>query len=112
MATSLLSLALDRPVSADIAMTGELTLTGLILKIGGLKEKTIAAKRSGITRIIFPAANRPDWEELQDYVKEGVEAIFVQTYEEIFDVVFPKEADDLISTTTRISGTTSNIAVL
>lgn len=89
MATSLLSLALDRPVSPDLAMTGELTLTGLILKIGGVKEKTIAAKRSGVSRIIFPMANKSDWDELEDYVKQGIQPMFVHTYDEIFDIVFP-----------------------
>ncbi|KAI9360479.1 Lon protease C-terminal proteolytic domain-containing protein [Zopfochytrium polystomum] len=89
MATSLLSLALNRPAIPNVAMTGELTLTGKVLKIGGVKEKTIAAKRSGVQKIIFPAANRPDWDELPDYVKEGLEPTFVTWYEEVFDVVFP-----------------------
>lgn len=83
MATALLSLALQRPVPSDIAMTGELTLTGKILKIGGVKEKVIAAKRSGIRRIIMPVSNRVDWEELPDYVKEGINAMFVENYLEI-----------------------------
>lgn len=69
-------------------MTGELTLTGKILKIGGVKEKTIAAKRSGISKILFPASNKPDWEELPDYIKEGIEPVFVEWYEEIFNEIF------------------------
>ncbi|KAJ1668521.1 ATP-dependent Lon protease pim1, partial [Coemansia sp. RSA 25] len=64
MTTALLSLALSRPVCNDVAMTGELTLTGRVLKIGGLKEKTIAARRAGVKRILFPKANLADWEEL------------------------------------------------
>lgn len=88
MATSLLSLALNIPVPSYIAMTGELTLTGKVLKIGGLKEKTIAAKRSGITTILFPVANKPDWDELADYIKEGIEPVFVDIYDDIFSVVF------------------------
>ncbi|KAI9099869.1 Lon protease C-terminal proteolytic domain-containing protein [Phlyctochytrium arcticum] len=91
MVTSLLSLGLNRSVIPDVAMTGEITLTGKILKIGGVKEKTIAAKRSGVKNIIFPAANRADWDELADYIKEGLEPHFVSWYEEIFDVVFPAE---------------------
>ncbi|KAJ3070807.1 ATP-dependent Lon protease pim1, partial [Podochytrium sp. JEL0797] len=89
MTTSLLSLALSTPPLANVAMTGELTLTGKVLKIGGLKEKAIAAKRSGVKDIIFPAANRSDWDELEGYVKEGLEPHFVAEYEDIFRVVFP-----------------------
>ncbi|RKP40213.1 lon protease-like protein [Dimargaris cristalligena] len=83
MTTSLLSLALGKPIPPTVSMTGEITLTGKVLKIGGLKEKTIAAKRSGVNRIFFPAANAADWEELDDYIKEGVEGIPVHWYHEI-----------------------------
>jgi Lon-like ATP-dependent protease len=72
-------------------MTGELTLTGKVLKIGGVKEKTIAAKRSGVKKIIFPAANKSDWDELPDYIKEGLEPSFVHWYDEIFEIVFPSQ---------------------
>ncbi|KAI8618272.1 Lon protease C-terminal proteolytic domain-containing protein [Chytriomyces sp. MP71] len=89
MTTSLLSLALNTPALADVAMTGELTLTGKVLKIGGVKEKTIAAKRSGIKNILFPAANRADWDELPDYIKDGLTPHFVGWYDEVFKVVFP-----------------------
>eukprot|EP00842_Homolaphlyctis_polyrhiza_P006786 jgi/Hompol1/7108/HPOL_000651-RA len=89
MTTSLLSLAMNRPVIPDVAMTGEITLTGKILKIGGVKEKSIAAKRSGVKKIIFPYANKADWDELPEYIKEGLEPHFVQWYPEIFDIVFP-----------------------
>ncbi|KAJ3119530.1 ATP-dependent Lon protease pim1 [Physocladia obscura] len=89
MTTSLLSLALDRPAKPDVAMTGELTLTGKVLKIGGLKEKSIAAKRSGVKDIIFPAANKSDWDELPDYIKEGLVPHPVGSYHEIFEIVFP-----------------------
>lgn len=64
MATSLLSLALDTPVNPTVAMTGELTLTGKVLRIGGLREKTVAARRAGCKTIIFPADNMSDWLEL------------------------------------------------
>lgn len=87
MTTSMVSLALDSPIPATIAMTGEITLTGKVLKIGGLKEKTIAAKRSGVTDIICPASNRPDWEELPDHVKEGMSAHFVEWFDEIPPIV-------------------------
>ncbi|KAJ1995397.1 ATP-dependent Lon protease pim1 [Coemansia spiralis] len=83
MTTALLSLALNRPVKPDVAMTGELTLTGRVLKIGGLKEKTIAARRSGVKRILFPKANMADWEELPANVKEGIEGCPIEWYKQI-----------------------------
>ncbi|KAJ2629536.1 ATP-dependent Lon protease pim1 [Coemansia sp. RSA 1290] len=83
MATALLSLAQNKPLRPDVAMTGELTLTGRVLKIGGLKEKTIAARRSGVKRILFPKANIADWEELPANVKEGIEGCPVEWYEQI-----------------------------
>jgi Lon-like ATP-dependent protease len=91
MTTSLLSLALNQPVIPNVAMTGEITLTGKILKIGGVKEKTIAAKRSGVTTILFPAANQNDWDELPEYLKAGLNVHFVSWYDEIFDVVFKQK---------------------
>ncbi|KAI9324867.1 Lon protease C-terminal proteolytic domain-containing protein, partial [Obelidium mucronatum] len=89
MTTSLLSLSLNTPAIPDVAMTGELTLTGKVLKIGGVKEKTIAAKRSGVKTIIFPAANKSDWDELPGYIKDGLDPHFVGWYDEIFKIVFP-----------------------
>ncbi|KAF9982931.1 ATP-dependent Lon protease pim1 [Modicella reniformis] len=88
MTTSLLSLALNKPLDPTIAMTGELTLTGKVLRIGGLKEKTIAAKRSGVKTLIFPQANLADWEELPENVKEGVNGVPVAWYEDVYKVVF------------------------
>jgi len=64
MATSLLSLALDRKIDPTVAMTGELTVTGKVLRIGGLREKTVAARRAGSKTIIFPHDNLSDWLEL------------------------------------------------
>lgn len=66
MTSSLLSLALDKPLDPKIAMTGELTVTGRVLRIGGLREKTVAARRAGANMIIFPDANMSDWLELPD----------------------------------------------
>lgn len=66
MATSLLSLGLDQPLDPTIAMTGELTVTGKVLRIGGLREKTVAARRAGAKTIIFPEDNMSDWLELPD----------------------------------------------
>ncbi|OMO86271.1 hypothetical protein CCACVL1_09668 [Corchorus capsularis] len=80
MITSMLSLAMKKPVRKDLAMTGEVTLTGRILPIGGVKEKTIAARRSEVKTIIFPSANRRDFDELAENVKEGLDVHFVDHY--------------------------------
>ncbi|KAL5594676.1 hypothetical protein BROUX41_001592 [Berkeleyomyces rouxiae] len=89
MATSLLSLALDTPVAPTVAMTGELTLTGKVLRIGGLREKTVAARRAGCTTILFPRDCMHDWLELPDNIKEGIEGKPVAWYPEVFDIIFP-----------------------
>ncbi|BFI05718.1 ATP-dependent Lon protease [Marchantia polymorpha subsp. ruderalis] len=88
MITSMLSLAIDKPVRRDVAMTGEVTLTGRVLPIGGVKEKTVAARRSGVKVVIFPSANQRDFDELPAHVKEGIEVHFVDNYSEIFDIAF------------------------
>jgi len=84
MITGMVSLATDRPVKPNLAMTGEVTLTGIVMPIGGVKEKTIAARRSGVTTILFPEGNRKDWDELSDDIKEGLEVHFVSTYDEVY----------------------------
>lgn len=88
MTTALVSLALNKPVSSNIAMTGELTVTGKVLKIGGLKEKTIAAKRSKVDTILFPKDNQADWDELPEYIKEGLTGVPCDTYKDVYEVVF------------------------
>ncbi|XP_019093400.1 PREDICTED: lon protease homolog 4, chloroplastic/mitochondrial-like [Camelina sativa] len=88
MITSLLSLAMKKPVRKDLAMTGEVTLTGRILAIGGVKEKTIAARRSEVKVIILPEANRSDYDELAENVKEGLDVHFVDDYDQIFELAF------------------------
>ena len=88
MATSFLSLALNKAIDPTVAMTGELTLTGKVLRIGGLREKTVAAKRSGAKTIIFPKDNLSDWEELPENVREGLEPIPADWYDEIFSKLF------------------------
>ncbi|XP_004632837.2 lon protease homolog, mitochondrial [Octodon degus] len=87
--TALLSLALDRPVRQDLAMTGEVSLTGKILPVGGIKEKTIAAKRAGVTCIILPEENKKDYYDLADFITEGLEVHFVEHYNQVFDIAFP-----------------------
>ena len=79
MATALTSLVTGRPVRSDTAMTGEITLKGLVLPIGGLKEKSLAAQRAGITRVIAPKRNEPDLEDFPDNLTDGMEFRFVES---------------------------------
>jgi len=91
MATALISLLKNQPVIEDLGMTGELTLTGKVLPIGGLKEKLIAAKRSGAKVLIFPKDNQRDYDELPAYIKKGMQVHFVQNYDEVYRVAFPSK---------------------
>jgi ATP-dependent Lon protease len=91
MVTSMLSLLRNEPVLTDLGMTGELTLMGKVLPIGGVKEKIIAAKRSGAKVLIFPKENQRDYDELPPYVRKGIKVHFVRHYDEVFDVAFPKK---------------------
>ncbi len=88
MATSLLSLAREKKVKPTFAMTGELSLTGKVMAIGGLKEKTIAARRQGIKNIIFPQSNLKDWEEIPEYIRKGLKPYPVEKIEEVWQLVF------------------------
>ncbi|MCE5319118.1 MAG: endopeptidase La [Parachlamydia sp.] len=91
MLTSLLSLIMNRPVLDNLGMTGELTLTGRILQIGGVKEKLVAARRSGLKVLIFPKDNLRDYDELPEYIKKGLTIYFVEHYDEVFNLAFPEE---------------------
>jgi len=88
MATALYSLARNKPVKKRIAMTGELTITGKVLPIGGVKEKTIAAKRMKVKNIIFPYENKKDFLELPEYIQAGLNAYFVKYFEEVIDIIY------------------------
>jgi len=88
MATALLSLARNEAPVRTVAMTGELTLTGQVLAVGGIREKVIAARRQKISILILPEANRGDFEELPDYLKEGIEAHFAKEYTDVYRVCF------------------------
>jgi len=88
MATALVSLARGERISRPLAMTGELTLTGRVLPVGGIREKVIAARRSKIGEVILPQANQGDYEELPEYLREGIIVHFVRTFREVYEVVF------------------------
>ena len=83
MATAIISLATGRPVRSDVAMTGEITLTGQVLPIGGLKEKALAAQRAGVTRIIAPRENRLDVEDFPPNLLKAVKFVFVDSIDRV-----------------------------
>jgi ATP-dependent Lon protease len=91
MATALISMVLGKPVRKKLAMTGELTLTGQVLPIGGVKEKVIAARRARRKILVFPEANRKDVEELPDYLREGLTFHFAERYDDVHRVVFRRK---------------------
>ena len=88
MTAALMSLMLNKRIKRPLAMTGELTLTGQVLPVGGIREKVIAARRSKIYEVILPEANRRDYEELPEHIRQGMTAHFAQKYQDVFDVVF------------------------
>lgn len=90
MALSLFSLASGLVVPHDLAMTGELTAAGYVLPIGGVREKLVAAKRSGKKRVLLPEENRRDYEELPKAVKKGLKIDFVKRFEEVLTKTFPR----------------------
>ncbi len=88
MAIALYSLATDLVLPPDVAMTGEISLKGKIMPVGGIKEKTLAAKRSKIKRLLLPANNQSDFDSLDLSIKENITAHFVQEFEEVLDYCF------------------------
>ena len=88
MATAIYSLSKAKPIKKNVAMTGELTITGKVLPIGGVKEKTIAAKRAKVKTIIYPYENKKDFDELPDYIKAGLSAHFVNYFDEVLEIVY------------------------
>ena len=91
MACAIYSLVVNKPIKRSLAMTGELTLSGLIMPIGGVKEKLIAAKRAKVKTVIFPADNMPDFEELDEHIKRGITAHFVKTFDEVVAIGFRRK---------------------
>ena len=90
MATAMLSAITKIPVRADVAMTGEITLRGRVLPIGGLKEKILAAKNAGIDTVCVPKKNEKDIEEIADEIKKGMKIVFVENLQQVLDVAFAR----------------------
>ena len=89
--TAMISLLSGKPVPNDLAMTGEITLKGKVLPIGGLKEKVLAARRENIHNLIAPSENRRDWDELPAYLRKGMHIDFVDDYKQVYQLVFCKK---------------------
>ena len=88
MAAAMLSADTKRKIRADVAMTGEITLRGRVLPIGGLKEKTLAAKNAGIKTICVPKKNEKDMDEISEEIKQGLEIVYVETMEDVLKTAF------------------------
>jgi len=88
MAAAMLSAVTKRKIRADVAMTGEITLRGRVLPIGGLKEKTLAAKNAGIKTICVPKKNEKDMDEISEEIKQGLEIVYVETMEDVLKTAF------------------------
>jgi len=91
MVTALASLTTNRRVRPMLAMTGEITLRGRVLPIGGVKEKVLAAKRAGVETVILPARNKKDLADVPDYAKDGMRFVFVETIKEVLDAALSDE---------------------
>jgi ATP-dependent Lon protease len=98
MATAILSAARNRPVRQDVAMTGEITLSGLVLPVGGIREKSLAARRSGIKTVILPALNEPDLAELAEEIRRDMTFVPVETLEQVIKIAL---SDNQPGTTER-----------
>lgn len=88
MVTAMLSLLSGKKVTPRLGMTGELTLTGCVLPVGGIKEKFVAARRAKLKRLILPKENLRDYDELQDNIKKGIDVSFVEHYDEVYPIAF------------------------
>ena len=87
------SLYAETPTRSDTAMTGEITLAGLVLPIGGVKEKILAARRAGIHRVLLPRDNQKDLRELPEHVRDEMEFVFVERVSQMLREVLPQETD-------------------
>ncbi|XP_012261810.2 lon protease homolog, mitochondrial isoform X2 [Athalia rosae] len=103
IAVALVSLAKNQSIRQNLAMTGELSLTGKILPVGGIKEKTIAAKRVGVTCIILPEENKKDFDDLPKYITEGLEVHFASTFDDVYRICFLEGSSDPIHANSTLS---------
>ncbi len=95
MATAMASVYTQTPARNDTAMTGEITLTGLVLPIGGVKEKVLAARRARIRRVILPRGNEKDLRDLPEHVRKEMEFIFAEQIDDVLTAVIPGLQDRL-----------------
>ncbi len=102
MATSIVSLATQQQVAGDLAMTGEITITGQVLPIGGLREKLLAAQRAEIKRVIVPRENEPDLEDLPEETRKALKLILVDSVREVLEAALEKRSEPHSGTVTRI----------
>jgi len=90
MATALISVCTNRKIRWDVAMTGEITLRGNVLPIGGVKEKVLAAQRAGVTQMILPAANKKDLIDIPKVIAKAMEFLFVEEINQVFAIAMKK----------------------
>jgi ATP-dependent Lon protease len=110
MATAIVSTARGVPVASEVAMTGEITLSGLVLPVGGIREKALAARRYGIKTMVLPKLNEPDLAELPDEVRRDMTFVPVTTLEEALAVALPGSVAPAASAHTGVGGTTASAA--
>src|SRR5262249_54138167 len=106
---SLASLFTNTPARSDTAMTGEVTLTGLVLPIGGVKEKVLAARRAGITRVVLPKANEKDLRDVPENVRRDMTFLPVGTVEEVWAQTLPAPVARPATSSTSGDGTASRV---
>ncbi len=102
MFMALVSLMTERTVRSDTAMTGEISLRGLVLPVGGIKEKVVAAARAGIRRVMLPARNRKDYEDIPDEVRGTIEFIWLDTVDQAVTAALEAAADRTASDKTTL----------
>lgn len=88
MASALISLAAKKTIKPHLAMTGELTLSGKVLRVGGIKEKLIAAIREGVKTVVLPKSNEPDVTELEESITSKLDVVYVDTYDDVYEAIF------------------------
>jgi ATP-dependent Lon protease len=89
IATAVLSLLREKPIPREIAMTGELTLSGRVLPVGGIKEKILAARRAGVKTVILPKKNEKNLDDIPDYIKQEMHFVLVEHIQEVLDLTLP-----------------------